>query len=190
MSDGTFAGRWLAVLWVLGAGLLVGSRSSEAQYVEAFAVVQQIAGDRTTGLSLDVSVDDAAVGGFGAGMNMDGFNLNVDFLFGSASVTIGESRLDTKLFCVDANLDCSPLKGPVSPLVTAGIGPVNFSDSLVSIEELTATDFSHNLGADLRCTVKGRLLIRGVYRGTWTKIQSTDGAVLSNGLSASVGYIL
>ncbi len=181
--------RRLVVAAILAIGLLVASRACHAQYIEAFAVVQQMGGDETTGLGMDVLVDDNIVGGVGAGMNIDGFNLNLDFLFGSTEVTIGDSKLDTKLFCVDANLDYSPLPGPVSPMVTAGIGSVNFSDSLVSIEEFSETDFSYNLGAGLRCVVRGRLLIKGIYRGTWTKIKSTDGSILFDGFSASVGYV-
>jgi opacity protein-like surface antigen len=185
----SFGGRWVIAAASVSMVFLGAPRVCHAQYIEAFAVVQQMGGDKTTGLGMDVLVDDNVVGGFGAGMNIDGFNLNLDFLFGSATVTVGESKLDTKLFCVDANLDYAPLKGAVSPMVTAGIGSVNFTDSLVSVEELSETDFSYNVGAGLRCAVKGRLLIKGVYRGTWTKIQSTDGSILFDGLSASVGYI-
>jgi opacity protein-like surface antigen len=181
--------RWFTGSCGVALGLLIVPRPTEAQYIETYAVVQQMGGDRTTGLGMDVLVDDSVVGGVGAGINIDGFNLNLDFLFGSTNVTIGDSGLDTKIFCVDANLDYAPIRGPVSPLVTAGIGSVNFSDSLVSIEEFSETDFSYNLGVGVRCTVKGHVLIKGVYRGTWTKIQSTDGSILFNGFSGSVGYI-
>ena len=148
-------------------------------------------GDKTTGLGMDVLVDDNVVGGFGAGANIDGFNLNLDFLFGSTTVTVGDSKLDTKLFCVDANLDYAPVRGPVSPMVTVGIGSVNFTDSLVSVEELSETDFSYNLGAGLRYDdMENHWFVSAMYRWYWTELQDTDDTLQLDGFYLNLGLTM
>ncbi len=189
MRDGRHALAGLAVLATAVAGIAGLPADCSAQNVEVFALIQQMTGDETTGLDMTMTLDDAVVGGFGAGMNIDNFNLNLDMLFGSTEVKSEDLSLDTKLFCFDANLDYSILKGPVSPVVTAGIGSVNFSESLVSYEGFSETDFSYNVGAGLRCTIMNHFLLKALYRATWTTIKETDNAILLSGISVAGGYI-
>ena len=58
------------------------STESSAQFLEAFAVVQQMKGDKTTSSEMKLNVDDSIVGGIGAGFNIGRVNLNMDLLFG------------------------------------------------------------------------------------------------------------
>ena len=60
------------------------STESRAQFLEVFAVVQQMNGDKTTSSEMTLDVDDSIVGGFGAGFNIGRVNLNMDLLFGAA----------------------------------------------------------------------------------------------------------
>ena len=185
MLDSRYA---IAGFAILAAAVALPAACS-AQNIEAFALVQQMKGDETTGLDMTIEVDDAVIVGFGAGMNIDNFNLNIDMLFGSTEVRSENLTLDSKLFCFDANLDYNILKRPVSPMVTAGLGSVNFSKSLASYEGFSETDFSYNIGAGLRCTIMDHLLLKALYRVTWTTIQETDNAIQLNGISVAGGYI-
>ena len=70
---------------------------------EIFALYQHMSGDTTTGLGIEMEVDDTTVGGFGTGSNFnDHLNLNVDMFFGSTDM-IGRAygatvTADTHLF--------------------------------------------------------------------------------------------
>lgn len=147
-------------------------------------------GDKTTASEMTLDVDDSIVGGIGAGFNIGRVNLNMDLLFGAADITSVNSKLDAKLFCFDANLDYNILKSSITPLLTAGIGSISFSDSNIMVEEFTETDFSYNFGAGLRWTIKKHYLIKGIYRATWTKIKDTDDSIMFDGISIFLGYIL
>ena len=189
MRYGRYVKTGFTILAAIIGGIAGLPADCSAQNIEVFAVVQQMTGDETTGLDMTIEVDDAVIGGFGAGMNIDNFNLNLDMLFGSTEIRSDDLTLDTKLFCFDANLDYSILDEQVSPMITAGLGSVNFSKSLVSYEDFSETDFSYNIGAGLRCTIMDHFLLKALYRVTWTTIKETDNAIKLNGISVTGGYI-
>lgn len=162
---------------------------SYGQFLEVFAVGQQMNGDKTTGLGKQLELSNNFMGGIGAGLNIQNFNLNMDFLFGSTEITIDNAKLDSKLFLFDVNLDYSFFNYSISPIITAGLGSVNFSDSFVKIESLSENDFSYNAGFGLRLALSDQYLLKGLYRATWTKIKDTDNSVMFNGISIIVGYI-
>jgi opacity protein-like surface antigen len=163
--------------------------NSYGQILEVFAMGQQMSGDNTTGLGKQLEFSNCFMGGVGAGLNIENFNLNMDFLFGSEEIKIENTKLDTKLFLFDVNLDYSFFNYSISPIITAGLGSVNFSDSFVKIETLSENDFSYNAGFGLKVVLSDQYLLKGIYRATWTKIKDTDNVVMFNGMSIMLGYI-
>ncbi|MBN2011182.1 outer membrane beta-barrel protein [candidate division KSB1 bacterium] len=162
---------------------------AHAQFLEAYGIVQQMNGDNTTSGDMLVNVADNTSGGFGAGFNMGNVNMNIDFLFGSTDVQIDDVVLDVKLFFFDANIDYAILSGPIAPLLTAGIGSVNFVDSYVTVDGLNENDFSTNVGAGLKLCVRDHYLVKALYRSTWTQIKYTDSKVRFDGVCIQAGYL-
>lgn len=154
-----------------------------------------MSGDTTTGLGIEAEVDDTTVGGLGIGHNFhDHLNLNMDMFFGSTDIIFkGYGRtlkLDTNLFGMDINLDYNILKGRFTPMITGGIGFINFSaDGGTTSSDVSETDFSYNLGAGFRWDVTDHFLIKGIYRLTWTELEDSDGSILLDGVSLSIGYV-
>jgi opacity protein-like surface antigen len=129
------------------------------------------------------------MGGFGAGMNIDNINLNMAFLFGSTAVTSESINLESKLFAVEANLDYAFISGIISPVISAGIGSVNFTDSFTAYENFNETNFSYNIAGGIRYVFSEHVLLKALYKATWTTIKETDGAIQLDGIAVHVGYI-
>lgn len=183
--------RFFKFLFVLSS-LLFFSDTCIAQFdevFEVFAVGQQMNGDKTTSAGKELEVSDNIMGGLGAGINIDNFNLNMVFLFGSTEITMEDVILKSKLFGVEANLDYSFLSSAISPVISAGIGSINFTDSMVAYETLNETNFSYNFAGGLRGVLYDHFLLKAIYKATWTKIKETDDAIQFNGISINLGYI-
>jgi opacity protein-like surface antigen len=162
---------------------------SQAQNFEVYGIIQQMKGDKTAFQEEDLNVADNKLGGFGAGMNIDNINLNMAFLFGSTAVVSESIKLESKLFAVEANLDYAFITGIFSPMVSAGIGSVNFTDSFTGYENFNETNFSYNIAGGLRCVFSDHILLKALYKATWTKIKETDNAIQLDGITVHVGYI-
>lgn len=165
--------------------------------VEVFGLVQSMGGDTTESPDfegLELELDDTVAGGFGLGFNLnEHFNLNFDMFFASLDMTgkyyYEEMTVDTDMIGMDFNLDFNLLKGsdsPVTPLLTAGIGFINFENDDLDISE---TDFSYNLGIGVRWEFLRNLFIKGIYRATWTELEDTDDQIMLDGVTLSIGYI-
>ena len=160
---------------------------------EIFALGQYMSGDTTTGCGIEMEVDDTTVGGFGIGYNfLDHLNLNMDMFFGSTDL-IGKGygatvKVDTDLIGMDVNLDYNILKSRFTPMITAGIGFINF-DGDVGGYDFNETDFSYNLGAGFRWDITDHFLVKGIYRATWTELEDTDDSIILDGISLSIGYL-
>ncbi|MBN1154576.1 porin family protein [candidate division KSB1 bacterium] len=168
---------------------LMACHEVNAQIIEAFGIIQQMSGDEATGLGVPVKVAANTGGGFGFGFNIENFNLNIDLIFSSTDIMIDNNEMDVSLFLFDANLDYSILKLPISPVVTAGIGSVNFADSNVQASEFNEADFSYNLGGGIKIIISDHYLIKGLYRSTWTKIKDTDDKIQFTGFTIQLGYV-
>ena len=160
---------------------------------EIFVLGQQMVGDTTTGLGMEMEVDDTTVGGFGIGSNFhDHLNLNMDMFFGSTDLIVkgygATVKADTDLIGMDVNLDYNILKSRFTPMITAGIGFIHFSGD-VGGYDFDETDFSYNLGAGFRWDVTDHFLIKGIYRATWTELEDTDDSIMLDGISLSIGYL-
>jgi hypothetical protein len=184
-----FTLRYLIIICLFFLNIAFYSENCYGQIFEVFVIGQQMKGDNTTALGKQLELSDNTVGGFGAGINVEKVNLNIDFIFGSTVIKMDNTKLDSKLFLFDANLDYSFFKYAVTPMVIAGIGSVTFSDSFVQVENLNEVDFSYNVGFGLRCAFANKYLLKGLYRATWTTIKETDNSIMFNGISVNLGYI-
>lgn len=175
-----------------------GSRMRKSEF---FVLGQSMGGDKTTGtfagLKSTLALDNTIVGGLGYGFNVnDNVNINTDWYFGSTDITGRVSgvtlRGDTRLLGWDLNLDINFLKTRFTPLLTGGIGFINFNgswNSAVGNEDFSETDFSYNLGGGLRWDVSDHFVVKALYKATWTKLKYTDDNIMLDGVSLSVGYV-
>ena len=160
---------------------------------EIYALGQYINGDKTSGLGITTELDNAFAGGFGGGYSFNDYiNLNTDLLFSSMDITAegyGEKIVsDTSVFIWDVNLDINILKKRFSPLITGGIGLINFSGDWGSGFDFNETDFSYNVGGGFRWNITDHFLVKAIYKATWTKLEDTDNSLLLDGIAVSIGY--
>lgn len=160
---------------------------------EIFLSGQYINGDTTSGLGLTLELDDAFAGGFGAGYNFNDYiNLNTDLIFSYMDVTeVGfgvKTSADTTIFGWDLNLDYNLLKKHFTPLITGGIGLIKFSGEWTPDSKFRETDFSYNIGGGFRWNGMEHLLIKAIYKATWTKLENTDTSVVLTGITFMIGY--
>lgn len=162
--------------------------------MEIFAVGQTMSDDSTSGLGLTIELDDTAMGGFGLGYNFnDHLNLNTAVYFGEIDITGTASpwyRVDSdaSLWSWDINLDFNVLNTSFTPVLTAGLGFFSFDGHFDGLD-FGETDFSYNVGAGLRWDVADHLLLKLLYKPTWTKLEDTDSRVRFDTVSLSIGYI-
>lgn len=159
---------------------------------EIFGLIQQMSGDTTTGLGMNMEVDSFTGFGFGSGYNFnENFNINFDIFFSSTDINAGVYDIsvtgDSSIWGLDFNLDYNILKTKITPIVTAGIGFINFSGDFQGFD-FNETDFSYNLGIGSRFDITEHFLIKGLYRATWTKLEDTDKKIMLDGISLSLGY--
>lgn len=187
-----FVGVVLVVVAIVASSVVgVADDFSRKGKVEIFGMVQQFGSDSTTdtlpGEPIFMSIQGTTVGGFGLGGNLtDHFNLNTNFLFGSTTEDwnyLGYDLLevDHTLAFWDVNLDYNFVKSRVTPVITGGIGVVRFS----GWEE---SDFSTNVGFGVRIDVSDRIFIKGLYKGTWTKMKETSSHIFLDGGVGIFGF--
>jgi opacity protein-like surface antigen len=122
-------------------------------------------------------------------------NPNIDLFFSSKD-TVGkieflgttyETQFTTNLAGYDLNLDVNILKGPLTPVITGGIGYINFSGGEeVSFSE---TDFSYNIGRGLRWDIAKDSFIKALYRAIWTQLEGSDKSLRFDSIGIIVGYM-
>jgi len=193
MKNRVCAKRFLAVILLALLASLVASAAGADEWSrkgkrDFYGVMQMMSSDTTTisGSSVSMEVDKTTTYGFGFGANLDDhFNLNTDFLFGSTDVkgSNGVTLSPTQILW-DINLDYNILKNRLTPLVSAGIGFMNFSG-----DDYAETDFSYNLGVGARWDATNNLFVKAMYRWTWTKLQDTDSGVMFDGPMICVGLM-
>ena len=85
-------------------------------------------------------------------------------------------------------MDVLVLTSRLTPVVTTGLGFMSFSGNFAGIE-FKETDFSYNVGAGLRWDFADNWFLKFLYRARFTTLQDSDGSLLLNGLSLSIGYV-
>ena len=160
---------------------------------ELFGLIQQMNGDETTGIGLSMEISSSTGFGLGYGHNLnENLNINFDIFFSSADITASAFGItitgDSSLISMHINLDYNILQSRITPVITGGIGFINFSSDFVG-DTFDETDFSYNLGAGLRFDISENFFIKGFYRPIWTKLQDTDETIMLGGISIILGYM-
>ncbi len=163
--------------------------SREGKGYEIYVFGQFMSGSETTGSGISLEFYDTVVGGLGGGGNIsDYINLNMDFFYGFIDWTATSGGISIednfRLMGIDVNIDFNVLQHQITPLVTAGLGFINFSND--DIEEVT---ISFNTGIGVRWDITDRLIAKGMYRFTWTKLEDTNKALQFSGPNVTFGYI-
>jgi opacity protein-like surface antigen len=172
---------------------------SRSGKTEIFVLGQQMDGDSTgadaLGIPFDIEVDDTFVWGLGAGYNFNDYlNLNGDIWFGSTDIESNPLgipvKADSDLIGTDFNLDYNILKSRFTPIVSCGIGFINFDgDFGAGGSDFSETDFSYNLGAGIRWDIGDHFLVRALYKFTWTELEDTDDTLRLDGASLRIAYV-
>ena len=147
-------------------------------------------------LPVNVDMDNTNVYGIGFGYNIsDHWNINTGLLFGSADtnvkiVDVTVETPDMEYILWDINVDYNILKSRLTPLVTAGIGLVDFSiDTTTHVGKVHESNSSYNLGAGVRWDITDNFLLKVIYRATWTEVHNSDSDQKFDGVSVSVAYM-
>ena len=167
---------------LLGTLQMMGSETAEYSYPAALPVT--------------FDMDSTILYGFGLGYNItDHWNINTDLLFGSAdtdvkvpNVTVETADMDYVLW--DINFDYNIWKSRFTPLVTGGIGLMDFGIDTTSNEgNVHESNVSSNLGAGVRWDIKDNLLLKLIYRSTWTEMSDSDNDQRYDSVSLSAAYM-
>ena len=162
--------------------------------------VQYLLGDTatfsSTGLSL--KLDDTLTGGAGFGYHfLDHLSIDVDLFGGSARFRGRDgfgspsTTSDATLFGGNVNLNYNILKRRLTPVISGGLGFINFSGG-----GFGETDPSANVGGGLRWDITDRFFIKVMGGVTWTETQAgsgwnlftAEGAILLKSVTVSGGY--
>lgn len=156
---------------------------------EIFIDGRYATGDTTTGLGITMEVENFPALGLGLGYNFhENFNVNGEMLFGSTDL-IGRTgaqrvKIDSDVWIGNLNLDYYFLNATLTPLLTGGIGYVNFRGKDDSFKE---TDFSYNAGAGVRWEITNQVFFKAVYGMLWTKLRDSDSTLMLHGPSLTIG---
>lgn len=194
------------LVFTMTAGLCSAQEWSRKGKTELFGTIQHMGREQVEysypeGLSANVlpvklDMEGTNIYGVYLGYNLnDHWNINTDLLFGSADtdVKIVDTTVDTEdmdYVLWDINIDYNLFKSRFTPLVTGGVGLMNFSiDTTTHAGNVHESNISTNLGAGIRWDVKDNLLLKVIYRSTWTEMHNADNDQRYDGVSASVAYM-
>jgi opacity protein-like surface antigen len=175
---------------------------SRAGKTELFGTIQYM-GSEEIKYSFDdmlpvrLDIDSDLIYGIGYGYNItEHWNFNMDLLFGSAdtdvkvvSTTAETEDMDYILF--DLNLDYNFWKSRFTPLVTGGIGIMDFSidTTATGVGDVDESNFSYNLGAGIRWDIEDNMLLKLIYRSTWTELDDANRDVRYDSFGLSIAYM-
>ena len=194
------------LVFTMTASLCSAQEWSRKGKSELFGTIQTMASEKVEysypdGLPLDVlpvkfDMDSTYLYGFGFGYNLsDHWNINTDLLFGSADtdvkiidVTVETAEMDYVLW--DINIDYNIFKSRFTPLVTGGIGLMDFGiDTTTHAGKVHESNYSSNLGAGVRWDIRDNLLLKVIYRSTWTEVNKADNDLRFDSVSLSVALM-
>ena len=190
------------LVFTMTASICSAEEYSRKGKAELFGAIQEMGSEEveypfTHILPVTIDIDSTTVLGIGYGYNLtDHWNVNTDLLFGSADADVQISGLtveteDMDYILWDINVDYNILKRRLTPLVTGGIGLMDFGidTTALGVGKVHESNFSYNLGAGIRWDVKDNLLLKVIYRSTWTELRDADADQRYDGVSVSVAYM-
>ena len=150
---------------------------------EIYGIVQTL--DGYTGLNDDGvkwGLDDGYAYGIGVGYNAtDHFNINMDLAFDSQDVFYKKENIGSMHALIwNVNLDYNISKGPLTPLVSGGMGFATYSD-----EGPRGTEFTYNIGAGGRWDISDKVFMKVTYRKAWFPDNDYD----QDGIFLGIGYM-
>lgn len=163
---------------------------------DLYGIFQTMGGGNASGSGYDIDIDDTTVYGFGIGYNLDNhWNINTELLFGSTDLagTLGAASdtADADIVLWNVNLDYNILEDRLTPVVSGGIGIMNYNGSgggSVFSTDFSESNFSYNFGAGLRYDITDNLMLKAMYRITWSEIENA-GDTDFDGVMVSIGYM-
>jgi opacity protein-like surface antigen len=164
--------------------------------LEIFGIFQPTSGDKTT-TDQGVEVEFKGTNTFGVGVGysiIDLINLNGTILWGNSDLETDapgsdyQRSGDSDLYFMDFNVDVNFMKRRFTPVLSAGIGSASFVGYALGAD-LEERNLSWNIGGGIRWDPLDHLLIKALYRATWTELESSEDGLLFSGLALSVGYI-
>lgn len=158
------------------------SKHTRARKYELFLLGQMFeGGDATLPNGTNIEFEEAIQGGFGLGYNASPhFNYNVEMIFGTTDTVYRTGgvpflRDESVMFFLNANVELYLLEGPVTPLITAGLGFFNATlEQKIGGAKITETDFSYGYGAGVRWDINDKIFLKGVYRFTITELEGFE----------------
>ena len=188
------------------AGLCSAQEYSRRGKNELFGTIQKMSSEEvlypfTHIFPVRLELDSTTVYGIGYGYNFtDHWNINTDLLFGYADtdVLIVHEAMDVKVeskemdyILWDINVDYNIFKSRFTPLVTGGIGYMDYSinTTATGVGKVNETNFSSNLGAGVRWDVMDNCFLKVIYRSTWTEFHDADEDQRYEGVSVSFAYM-
>lgn len=196
----------IALLVVFGmANLTCAEDFSRAKSIEVFASsyfmdeeladVEEFYGYDVSNLGIEVGLDNTFMFGMGIGYNINNyFNINLEGTYGSTDGIIKsfgtKEKGDVDLLGMNLNLDYNILKGRLTPLLTIGVGFIDFNiDDSDFDNTFGGTYATVNAGGGFRYDITNHLLVKAVYRFTWIdELDHTDDNLEFDGFHFSVGY--
>jgi len=194
--------------FVMTSAVCSAQEYSRSGKTEIFGMVQMVG---TNDIKFDLGwplndfgaeLDSTNIYGIGLGLNAtDHWNMNMDLLFGSADgkfviqgVEIPSSlaSVDGNYFLWDINVDYNILTDRLTPLVTAGIGFANIKLDMSAPDfstDVSETHLSYNVGAGGRWDITDNILVKLIYRITWTQIDDANDKQKFDGVALSVAYM-
>jgi opacity protein-like surface antigen len=206
MNDKTAKLSTIAILsllvFTMTAGICSAQGWSRQGKTELFGTIEMIGGEEIRYSFPDapptnLDIDSAAIYGIGYGYNLtDHWNFNMDLLFGSADtdVKIVETTAETEdmdYIRFDINLDYNFWKSRFTPVVTGGVGIMDFSidTTATDVWDVDESNFSYNLGAGVRWDIEDNLLLKVMYKSTWTELDDAKQDLQYDSFGLSVAYM-
>ncbi len=167
---------------------------SRAGKADVFAFFRHSGGDDVRAPVVGtLEVSDFNVFGAGAGYNINShFNVNANLHYGGADlkgrVISSTITADSDVVGGDFNVDFNALKTRFTPMFSGGIGFLNFHGDVNGVD-FNETNFSYNLGGGLRWDFTDKLMLKALYRLTWTELEDTRETLLLDAVEVKVGLM-
>ena len=164
--------------------------------LEIFGIFQPTSGASTsTDQGVEIEFKGTTTFGVGVGYSVtDLINLNGTILWGNADLETNadawayQTSGDSDLYFMDFNVDVNFMKRRLTPVLSAGIGSAEFV-GYASGADSDERNLSWNIAGGVRWDALDHLLIKALYRATWTELEESRDGMVFSGLALSVGYI-
>jgi opacity protein-like surface antigen len=190
-----------------GTAALAADSFGRTGKVELSGGGQYLFGDRVTipGYGVRLDIDNTFLGGIGVTYHFnDHLALGFDFGLGLTDVVSrGNEYLlnqDTVVVSGMVNLEYNVLSTPLTPMIQAGVGFMNWSDTVPEYQEYgcgiftegcsstySETNFSWKIGAGLRWDITDHFVMKLVGGVAWSELNGSDRPLQFGFLSLSIG---